>query len=193
MAVENKRMRQRRGPYADFDPSKALPQEILITTSGDPNTTSGKGIYVCVLAGDVKRIITAEEMDERTVQIVQLVIDQIGDELKKIDSAVSYASTQAKYALEQGQSAETAANTANTVASDLIARRETGEFNGPPGPQGAQGEPGKDGKDGADGVVVTVDGQFSMQIKDGHLFVQYPEGGEPDMYIDDNGHLKWRY
>ena len=39
MAIQN-----RRGAYADFDPSKLKPGEYAIVQSGDPSTTEGDAI-----------------------------------------------------------------------------------------------------------------------------------------------------
>lgn len=183
-------IQMRRGKESEMDKSKFLPAEF-------GSTTDTKKLFFAFGSGDVKELSTKEDMqheiDLKTEDIVEKITEDVEGAISNANAAAQYANNQGSNAQKQAQAAESAANNADAVTDDLVARRDAGEFNGPPGPQGAQGEPGKDGKDGADGVVVTVDGQFSMQIKDGHLFVQYPEGGEPDMYIDDNGHLKWRY
>lgn len=173
-----------------MDTSKFLPAEF-------GSTTDSKKLFFAFGLGDIKQISTVEDMqheiDLKTEEIVEELTEEVDGAVANALAAGNYANNKGQYALAQGQAAEAAANTANAVADDLENRRDAGEFNGPPGPQGIQGAPGSDGKDGADGVVVTIAGQFSMQIKNGHLFVQYPDGGEPDMYIDDDGHLKWNY
>ena len=59
MAIENKRMRQRRGVYEDFDPQNALPQEFQIVTAGSPDTSDGQAIYLPMGNGDLKRLVTS--------------------------------------------------------------------------------------------------------------------------------------
>ena len=191
MAIEKKRMRQRRGPYSDFDPLELLPHEIAIVISGDPNTSDGKSAYICIQAGEVKRIIFEDEFDTQTMNVVEKVIEQLDDEIQKARNAANYANSKGLEASNQAQEAKLAADNANAVADDLIKRRDAGEFTGPQGPQGI---PGQDGKDGANGVVVTIAGQFAMQIQNGHLHVIYPDGGvAPNMEIGSDGHLLWSY
>jgi hypothetical protein len=55
-------IQMRRGPYNQFDPTRLLPGEVAVVTSGDPNTTDGKAAYICLAAGDVRRIVTADEL-----------------------------------------------------------------------------------------------------------------------------------
>lgn len=175
-----------------MDTSKFLPAEF-------GSTTDSKKLFFAFGPGDIKQISTVEDMqheiDLKTEEIVEELTEEVDGAVANALAAGNYANNKGQYALTQGQAAETAANAANAVANDLVARRDAGEFNGPPGPQGIQGIPGNDGKDGADGVVVTITGQFMMQIKNDHLFVQYPDNSTPpDMYIDpDTGHLKWDY
>lgn len=52
----------RAGTYAQFDPAKLRPTEIAIVQSGDPNTSDGKSMYICISAGSVKRVATQDEM-----------------------------------------------------------------------------------------------------------------------------------
>ena len=52
----------RAGTYTQFDPAKLRPTEIAIVQSGDPNTSDGKSVYICILAGSVKRVVTQDEM-----------------------------------------------------------------------------------------------------------------------------------
>ncbi|MBU9728033.1 hypothetical protein [Diplocloster modestus] len=63
------------------------------------------------------------------------------------------------------QRCDTAASNANSVADDLIARREAGEFTGPQGP------PGQDGA----AVVTQLDpGLFAMAVNsNGHLILTH--------------------
>ena len=53
----------RRGTYADFVPSKLQPGEFADVQSGDPNTTDGKALYICLASGNVVRIASFSEID----------------------------------------------------------------------------------------------------------------------------------
>lgn len=53
----------RRGAYADFVPSKLQPGEFADVQSGDPNTTDGKALYICLASGNVVRIASSSEID----------------------------------------------------------------------------------------------------------------------------------
>lgn len=57
MAIQN-----RRGIYTDFDPSKLKPGEFAVVQSGDTTSTDGKAIYICVSAGNVKRLASLDEL-----------------------------------------------------------------------------------------------------------------------------------
>ena len=52
----------RRGTYSEFDPTRLLAGEMAVVTSGDPSTADGKALYVCLAAGDVRRVPTADEL-----------------------------------------------------------------------------------------------------------------------------------
>ena len=53
----------RRGTYADFVPSKLQPGEFADVTEGDPNTASGRALYVCLASGNVVRVPNQEDLD----------------------------------------------------------------------------------------------------------------------------------
>ena len=63
MAVENKRMQQRYGTYAQFDADKSnlLPHEFASVTANDPNTASGKALYFYSGSGEPNRLLTDED------------------------------------------------------------------------------------------------------------------------------------
>lgn len=54
----------RRGNFTDFDPGKMLPGEVSCVLAGDPSVPSGKTFYVCYSAGDVKRMVSIEDIEE---------------------------------------------------------------------------------------------------------------------------------
>lgn len=57
MAIQN-----RRGVYADFDPTKLMPGEFAVVMEDDPDGTSGAALYMCFGNGVVKRLIGAEDI-----------------------------------------------------------------------------------------------------------------------------------
>lgn len=57
MAIQN-----RRGAYTDFDPTKMVPGEYAIVQEGDPDGADGLAIYMCFVAGTVKRITTVDDL-----------------------------------------------------------------------------------------------------------------------------------
>lgn len=63
MAIEKKRMQQRYGTYDQFQKENLLPHEFASVTSGDPNTSDGKGLYFGYGSGDVKRIAFSDEIN----------------------------------------------------------------------------------------------------------------------------------
>jgi hypothetical protein len=74
MAIQN-----RRGVYANFDPTKMKPGEFAIVQSGDPNSTDGKAVYICTTTGTVRRLVSELELSD-------LVNEVIADELAtKVD------------------------------------------------------------------------------------------------------------
>lgn len=65
MAIEKKRMQQRYGTYDQFQAEKEnlLPNEFASVTSGDPNTSDGKGLYFGYGSGNVKRIAFSDQVN----------------------------------------------------------------------------------------------------------------------------------
>ena len=57
MAIQN-----RRGSYADFDPTKMLPGEFAVVLSNDPSDNSGYAVYMCFASGVVKRLVFSEQL-----------------------------------------------------------------------------------------------------------------------------------
>ena len=60
--AEQKIVQHRRDIYSNFAPSKIKPGEIIMITSGDPNSSSGKSVYACIAAGDVIQLATLDEL-----------------------------------------------------------------------------------------------------------------------------------
>ena len=124
MAIKN-----RRGPYNKFDPTKLLPGEWAVVLSGDPNASDGLACYMCFGAGVVKRMATYEDMvDNIAASSGEVVAAEVDRQCKaaiqacqtatsNAGSAASAANTAAGNANTAVSEANTAANSANTAAT----------------------------------------------------------------------------
>nr|DAE50747.1 MAG TPA: nucleoid-associated protein [Bacteriophage sp.] len=173
MAIQN-----RRGPVIKLDPNKLLPAEFAAALDVEE-------LHFCFAPGETKRVVFSEDVieliDAHTGEVVATLTADVKRAVTDAETAAEYANTSAQKAVEKSTLAESAANDANAVAEDLVSRKDAGEFTGPPGPPG---------ETGANGVVTTMEGQFGFEIREGHLYLVYPDGTTPpDMRIDDAGHL----
>ena len=100
MAIEKKRMQQRYGTYDQFqaDKENLLPNEFASVTSGDPNTSDGKGLYFGYGSGNVKRIAFSDEVNNGggsvgggtvTVQVASTSTGEAGTDAKVTNSGDS--------------------------------------------------------------------------------------------------------
>ena len=147
-------IRERRGQQIDFNPDKMLPGEWAVSLDQ-------KYIYMCFSPGDVRRMSTYEEM----VQNIQGATEEV--------AALFTAEVQAAIleAMQSAADADLAAQAANTVAADLIQKRDSGYFTGPPGKDGADG---KDGKDGQLTITQLDPGMFGLTVNEaGHLILTH--------------------
>lgn len=55
-------IQHRRGQYGQFDPTRLMPGEWAVVTSGDPSTTDGRAVYICFAAGVTKRMATYDDL-----------------------------------------------------------------------------------------------------------------------------------
>ena len=67
MAIQN-----RRGAYSDFDPQKLVPGEWAVVQSGDPNSESGKAVYMAFDVGDVQRMASTSSFIASTASTAAL-------------------------------------------------------------------------------------------------------------------------
>lgn len=93
MAIQN-----RRGAFADFDPTKMVAGEFAVVQTGDPNADDGKAVYMAFSAGSVKRLATYEDMQ-------QSIADATDDIAQNIENAVADDVEAAQQAAEQAQQA----------------------------------------------------------------------------------------
>ncbi|WP_148459010.1 hypothetical protein [Anaerostipes faecis] len=173
MAIQN-----RRGPVIKLDPNKLLPAEFAAALDAEE-------LHFCFTPGETKQIVfldgVIELIDAHTGEVVATLTADVKKAVADAESATTYANTSAQKAVEKSTLAESAANNAIAVAEDLVTRKDAGEFTGPPGPRG---EPG------ANGTVTTMEGQYGFEIREGHLYLVYPDGTTPpDLKINEAGHL----
>lgn len=108
-------IRNRRGPYNKFDPTKLLPGEWAVVLSGDPHASDGLACYMCFAPGTVKRMATYEDMvdniAESSGEAVAVEVD------RQCKAAIQACQTAASNAGSAASAANTAAGNANTAVS----------------------------------------------------------------------------
>ena len=110
MAIKN-----RRGPYNKFDPTKLLPGEWAVVLSGDPHASDGLACYMCFAPGTVKRMATYEDMvDNIAASSGEVVAAEVDRQCK---AAIQACQTAASNARSAASAANTAAGNANTAVS----------------------------------------------------------------------------
>lgn len=122
MAIQN-----RRGQYADFDPSKAVAGELLTVLNGDPKAKDGKAVYMAFASGDVKRLATYEDMldnienasEEIAEQITEEVETEVADSVQTAQTAATTATTKASEAAASAASVSASASQIATNTSDI--------------------------------------------------------------------------
>ena len=117
MAIKN-----RRGPYNKFDPTKLLPGEWAVVLTGDPNASDGLACYMCFGAGVVKRMATYEDMVDNIAassgEVVAAEVDrQCKAAIRACQTAASNAGSAASAANTAASNADTAASSAATAAT----------------------------------------------------------------------------
>lgn len=121
MAIQN-----RRGAFADFDPTKMVAGEFAVVQTGDPNADDGKAVYMAFSAGSVKRLVTYEDMQQNiadvTEDIVQNIEDAVADDVEAAQQAAEQAQ-QAAETLSFTVSVDTNGN-ATIIRSDMVNTEE---------------------------------------------------------------------
>ena len=173
MAIQN-----RRGQVIKLDPNKLLPAEFAAALDAEE-------LHLCFAPGETKQVAFSDDIielvDAHTGEVVATLTADVKKAVLDAESTTAYANTSAQRAVEKSTLAESAANNANAVAEDLLTRKDLGEFTGPQGPPG---------ETGANGIVTTMAGQYGFEIREGHLYLVYPDGTTPpDMKINEAGHL----
>ena len=102
--AEQKIVQHRRDTYSNYAASKIKPGEIIMITSGDPDSSSGKSVRACIAAGDVVRLATQDELstyDQAAQTAAEAAAQSKADAAtikEQIDAEVSSAQTAAQNA-----------------------------------------------------------------------------------------------
>ena len=108
-------IQMRRGDYADFDPTKLVAGELAVVTSGDPNSDTGRALYICFEPGIVKRVTDYEDL-----------IDQINAATQEIQQRFTASVEQsARDALSFAESASSSAGTASSASESATAASQS--------------------------------------------------------------------
>ena len=108
-------IQMRRGDYADFDPTKLVAGELAVVTSGDPNSDTGRALYICFEPGVVKRVTDYEDL-----------IDQINAATQEIQQRFTSSVEQsARDALSFAESASSSAGTASSASESATAASQS--------------------------------------------------------------------
>ena len=108
--AEQKIVQHRRDIYSNFAPSKIKPGEIIMITSGDPNSSSGKSVYACITAGDVQRLATQDELSTYD-QAAQTAAEAAATRATTFQAEVTEPRTQAAETVSSAICSETTTDT----------------------------------------------------------------------------------
>ena len=179
----------RQGEYADFVPSKMRPGEWAVVLANDPVVPDGKSVFIAFAAGIVKRMATYEDMVDQFGDMTDDIIKQLTTNINAViivaENAANHAQSTGDSAKVKAKAAEVAANYANNIAQDLIARRDAGEF------KGDKGDKGDTGPQGESGISVPISGMFTLTGDvDGNLWAYYADGSDPPEFeVDENNNI----
>lgn len=179
----------RQGEYGDFVPAKMRPGEWAVVLADDPIVPDGKSVFIAFAAGNVKRMATYEDMVDQFGDMTDDIIKQLTTNVNAVivvaENAANHAQLAGDNAKVKAKAAEVAANYANNIAQDLIARRDAGEF------KGDKGDKGDTGPQGESGISVPISGMFTLTGDvDGNLWAYYADGSDPPEFeVDENNNI----
>lgn len=115
MAIQN-----RRGAYANFDPTKLKPGEFAIVQSGDPNSSNGRAIYICTATGTVLRLVSELELSDyiSEAEAILEAVQQQGVNIQTVYTNTATKANEAATSASNAQSSATSASTSATTASN---------------------------------------------------------------------------
>ena len=108
------KIQHRRGAYADYDPTKVLPGELVVVQSDDPATDDGKSIYIGTASGIIKRLATAEEIIAYNAQGAA-ILAQVQQTATNVQGFAQTAQTKASEANTSAQSAAQSKSAIDTI------------------------------------------------------------------------------
>lgn len=111
MAIQN-----RRGSYTNFDPDKMVAGEFAVVRDGDPNSSTGRSVYLCFEPGVVKRLADYEDIRDMVADVAEEYIQDFDDAV----SALTDLIPDTEQAKDDANAAAEAANEAAEAASAVV-------------------------------------------------------------------------
>lgn len=111
MAIQN-----RRGSYTNFDPAKMVAGEFAVVRDGDPNSSTGRSVYLCFEPGIVKRLADYEDIGDMVAEVAEEYIQDFDDAV----SALTTLIPDTEQAKDDATAAAEAANEAAEAASAVV-------------------------------------------------------------------------
>ena len=112
MAIQN-----RRGAYGNFDPSKMVAGEFAVVQNNDPNSSTGRSLYICFAPGVVKRIADYEDIQDMVADVAEGYIEDFDDAVTALTTLIP-DTVQAK---NDANAAAISANAAAAAANAAVA------------------------------------------------------------------------
>ena len=125
MAIEKKRMQQRYGSYAEFIAEKGryLVGEFQAVRTGDPNSGTGRGLYMAFEPGVAEQLMTYENgkklVDEATKEIQSQFTAGVEEAISDAESATESANLAAQDAVNAAEDATSAAQRAENISNSI--------------------------------------------------------------------------
>ena len=120
MAIQN-----RRGSYGDFDPDKMVAGEFAVVQDNDPDSSTGRSLYICFEPGVVKRVADYEDIQDIVADVAEGYIEDFDDAVTAVTTLIP-ATEQAK---DDANAAASAANAAATYALSATSKHYFGTNN----------------------------------------------------------------
>lgn len=125
MAIEKKRMQQRYGSYAEFIAEKGryLVGEFQTVRTGDPNSGTGRGLYMAFEPGVAEQLMTYENgkklIDEATEEIQSQLTLGVEEAISDAERATESANSAAQDAVNAAEDATSAAQRAENISNSI--------------------------------------------------------------------------
>lgn len=125
MAIEKKRMQQRYGSYAEFIAEKGryLVGELQTVRTGDPNSGTGRGLYMAFEPGVAEQLMTYENgkklVDEATEEIKSQFTSGVEEAISNAKSATESANLASQNAEDAAEDATAAAQRAENISNSI--------------------------------------------------------------------------